>query len=345
MSALRVPLVPRVITIPDVEGFNALKGDFHIHTLFSDGSVMPKDRVDEAVLNGLDVISITDHIEYRPFFSKIGRWKLNDEQANNFNLWYEIAKPEADKKNLLLIRGAEITKSMMPPGHFNAFFASDNNPIAAAVDDWRTMLRVAADQGAFLLWNHPGWQAPKSGGIEQGAPLRFTKTHEEIYKQGLMNGIEIFNGIEYYPVVSDWCNERDLAIFANSDIHPSELNRYGLQNPLRPITLVLAKERTVESVRDAFFAKRTIGWAANMLWGRDPWLPKLFKASVSIKTITPGTLELTNTSSLPVSVTLGGVVFDLPKDVKRQVYRSEKVKTLTVTNWMTGMNKPLEIPL
>ncbi|MDR2704639.1 MAG: hypothetical protein LBC02_02565 [Planctomycetaceae bacterium] len=342
---LRTPSPPRTITIPDVDGFKVLKGDFHIHTLFSDGQVMPRDRVIEAVDNGLDVIAITDHIEYRPFFSKAGRWKLNDEQANNFNLWYEIAKPEADQRNLLLVRGAEITKSTMPPGHFNTLFANDNNPIAAAVNDWRTMLKVSIDQGAFLLWNHPGWQAPKSGGIEQGAPLRFTDAHEEIYKQGLMHGIEIFNAQEHYPVVSDWCNERNLALFANSDIHASELEKCDIKNPLRPITLVLTKERTVESVKEAFFAKRTIAWAANILWGRDPWLPALFKASVNIKAITPGTLELTNNSSLPISVTIGGVIFDLPKNIKRQAYRAESVQTLTVTNWMIGMNKPLEIPI
>jgi histidinol phosphatase-like PHP family hydrolase len=335
---------PREITIPDVDGFKVLKGDFHIHTLFSDGLVMPRDRITEAVQNGLDVIAITDHIEYRPYFSKGGNWKLTDAQADNFNLWYDVAKPEAEKQNILLVRGAEITKSTMPPGHFNALFADDNNPIAAAVNDWRTMLKVSIDHGAFLLWNHPGWASPH-GGIEKNAPLRFTDTHEEVYKQGMMHGIEIFNGREHYPVVSDWCNDRNLAIVADSDIHSSELSQYGIQNPLRPMTLVLAKERTVESVREAFFDRRTIGVAANMIWGRDPWLPALFKVSVAVKSNTPGILELTNKSSLPVSVTVGGVIFDLPKDVARQVYRAEGVKTITVTNWMVGMNKPLEIPV
>ncbi|MDR0714100.1 MAG: hypothetical protein LBF89_07585 [Bacteroidales bacterium] len=339
------PVTPRQIVIPDVEGWKVLKGDFHMHTLFSDGSVMPTDRVVEAVSNGLDVISITDHIEYRPFFSKGGRWKLTDEQAKDFNLWYNIARPEAEKRNLLLVRGTEITKSTMPPGHFNALFADDNNPIAAAVDDWREMLQTSVDHGAFLLWNHPGWEAPKSGGIEKGAPLRFTDTHDEIYKKGWMHGIEVFNGRQYYPVVSDWCNERDLAIFANSDIHPSEYDQYGIQNPLRPITLVLAKERSVESVREAFFAKRTIAWAANILWGNQKWLTALFKASVNIKTITPGTLELTNTSSLPVVVSMGGSAVDLPKDKRCQVFRSNSVKNITVSNWIAGMNKPLEVPL
>lgn len=345
-SALNIQEIPpRVITIPETGGFKVLKGDFHIHTLFSDGSVMPADRVTEAVQDGLDVISITDHIEYRPYFSKSGKWKLISEQADDFNLWYKIAKPEADERNLLLIPGVEMTKSNMPPGHFNALFTPDANPIAAAVDDWRKMLRVAADQGCFLLWNHPGWEAPKSGGIERNAPLRFTKEHEEVWKQGLMHGIEIFNSSEYYPIVSDWCNERDLAIFANSDIHPSELNQYGIQNPARPITLVLAKDRTVESVREAMFARRTIGWAAGMLWGRDPWLPELFKASVDIQTIAPGRMELTNKSSLPITVSIGGATIHLPQDKKQQVYRAEHVNKITVANWMIGMNKPLEVSL
>lgn len=341
-SAVRPqPIPPRQITIPDTGGFKVLKGDFHIHTLFSDGRVMPGDRVDEAVQNGLDVISITDHIEVRPFFSNVGRWKMIDEVGSNFNIGYETAKPDADKKNLLLIRGTEITKHVMPPGHFNVLFADDINPIAAMVDDWQRMLQVAADQGAFLIWNHPGWEAQ----IGEGAPLRFMAEHEEVYQKGLIHGIEIFNGSEYYPIVSDWCNEKDLALFANSDIHASELNQYGIQNLQRPITLVLAKERTVESIKEAMFARRTIAWAAGMLWGRDPWLPGLFKSSVEIKTITPGKLELTNKSSLPITVSIGGIAFNLPKDTKQQVYRAAETKTITVANWMIGMNQPLTIPL
>jgi predicted metal-dependent phosphoesterase TrpH len=304
---------------------------------------MPYQRVEEAVDNGLDIISITDHIEYRPYFSKGGKWKLVEGQGDDFNIWYDIGKVEADKQNLLLIRGTEITKSKMPPGHLNAIFTTDNNPVAAAVDDWRKMLQIAHEQGAFILWNHPGWEAPKSGGIEKGAPLVFHKEHEEIVKSGILQGIEIFNHTEHYPIVSDWCNKYNLAPFANSDIHDTELRLYGIQNPLRPINLIFAKERTVESIKEAMFDKRMVAWAANTLWGSERWLKALFKAAVEIRTVTPGTLALKNTSSLPVSVTLGGVVFELPKDVERQVYLAEGVKKLTVVNWMPATNKPLDV--
>ena len=37
-----------------------------MHSVFSDGLVWPTVRVDEAYRDGLDAISLTEHIEYRP---------------------------------------------------------------------------------------------------------------------------------------------------------------------------------------------------------------------------------------------------------------------------------------
>ena len=54
------------IQIPDLDGYTTLKCDFHMHTVFSDGLVWPTVRVDEAYREGLDAISLTEHIEYRP---------------------------------------------------------------------------------------------------------------------------------------------------------------------------------------------------------------------------------------------------------------------------------------
>ncbi|MGD8499689.1 MAG: hypothetical protein PVJ86_03535, partial [Phycisphaerales bacterium] len=52
------------INFPDILNYKTLKCDLHMHTVFSDGSVWPTVRVDEAWREGLDAISITDHIEY-----------------------------------------------------------------------------------------------------------------------------------------------------------------------------------------------------------------------------------------------------------------------------------------
>ena len=44
----------KTINVPDLLGYQTLKCDFHMHTVFSDGSVWPTVRVDEIWEDGLD---------------------------------------------------------------------------------------------------------------------------------------------------------------------------------------------------------------------------------------------------------------------------------------------------
>ena len=48
------------------EGSHWLSTDLHIHTVFSDGAVWPSIRVEEARREGLDLIAMTEHLEYQP---------------------------------------------------------------------------------------------------------------------------------------------------------------------------------------------------------------------------------------------------------------------------------------
>ncbi len=100
------------VRIPDIPGYKTLKCDFHIHTVFSDGSVWPDIRSEEAWREGLDAIAITDHIEYQPH---------HEDLPTNHDRSYEIAKPHGDQLDILVIKGSEVTRSM-PPGHLNAIF-------------------------------------------------------------------------------------------------------------------------------------------------------------------------------------------------------------------------------
>ena len=90
----------KVLHIPDLPGFLTLKGDFHMHTMFSDGSVWPETRVDEAWKEGVDVIAITDHLEYLPH--------KKDITADHNRSW-KIAQQHAKGKDVIVIAGTEIT--------------------------------------------------------------------------------------------------------------------------------------------------------------------------------------------------------------------------------------------
>lgn len=107
------------IQVPDLDGYTTLKCDFHMHTVFSDGLVWPTVRVDEAYREGLDAISLTEHIEYRPHKKDV---------VADHNRSFDLCQKQAEKLEILLIRGSEITRPMAP-GHFNAIFLADSNPL------------------------------------------------------------------------------------------------------------------------------------------------------------------------------------------------------------------------
>lgn len=253
------------IEIPNILGFQTLKCDFHMHTIFSDGIAWPTYRVDEAWEEGLDAIAITDHIENQPSKLHVG---------GDHNASYDIALPRAEEKNILLIRAGEITRSM-PPGHLNALFLKDVNLLDTP--DPVDAIKAAVDQGGFVMWNHPGWKA------QQPDTCVWMEMHQLLFEKKYIHGIEVFNEKEWYPIVLDWCLDRNLAVIANSDIHDINAHFYDLVNGHRPMTLVFAKDRSIESIKEAMFANRTVAFFDNKLAGKEIYLKAIFDASVSMK--------------------------------------------------------------
>jgi len=256
----------KVIQIPDLPGYVTLKGDFHSHTIFSDGHVWPEFRIREAWKEGLDIIAITDHIEYRPH---------KDYTIGDHNVPARIAASSAEEMNIILVKGTEITRSM-PPGHFNALFLQDVNPLEN--DDPMAQIEAAVQQGAFVLWNHPGWDA------QQPDTTLWWEFHTRILEKGWLHGVEVGNSGEWYPVVVDWCRDKKLTAFANSDIHAPIDFQYDLSLPHshRPMTLVFSKDRTQEGVKEALFSRRTLAFTGEQLMGPEELILGLFQASVKV---------------------------------------------------------------
>ena len=254
----------KIINIPDILGYKTLKCDFHMHTVFSDGNVWPAFRVEEAWADGLDVIAITDHL---------GHSKYNKVNPITLNQSYDIAKPTADKLGIVLIRGTEITQKM-PPGHFDVLFLKDINPLES--DDYMASFKAAAEQGAFIFWNHPGWKQPDD------IPVWYD-IHSKVYDNGWMNGIEIVNNNYYYPLALKWAIEKKLTIFANSDIHDpatTEFDYLGGQH--RPMTLVFSVDTSQNSIKDALLKHRTIVYNNEELIGNEEYLKAIFFGSLNI---------------------------------------------------------------
>ena len=306
--------VRKEIILPQVNGYNVYKADLHTHTIHSDADVIPSFRVYEAWYDGLDIIALTDHIEYRSFEEKMVKYlekyvsdeytgavnhRIDDRPKKSGEIMVDLNYPckeaakYAERCGLLFIKGAEITRPGTTIGHFNALFTKDNNLIYDP--DPVQAVRNAKAQGALVMHNHPGWKRTN---------IDFTPVETVLYNEGLIDGIEVMNTDDFYPGIIDRALDKKLFMSANTDIHQTtNLEHYGFD---RPMTLILAKERTLEAVREALESCRTIAYGYNTLCGEEQLLKDFFVAgvrtSVMHKTASFTSVALTNMTSIPYIV-------------------------------------------
>uniref|UniRef100_UPI004056FFEF PHP domain-containing protein n=1 Tax=Alistipes sp. TaxID=1872444 RepID=UPI004056FFEF len=311
------------IVIPQVKGYNVYKADFHTHSIYSDGEITPAQRVVEAWEDGLDIVAITDHIEYRPVENEILRYMgdyirpefrggdkaLNTNITNSasdphgiiadLNLGSKMAKQRAQKRGIMVVKGAEITRDKL--GCYNALFTKDNNAIYDA--NLETAIRNARSQDALIVCN-----APRDTEANNVAMLPYS---EKLLGKGLIDAIEVASGQKSYPTLYPLCTGGEYAPIAASNIHklidfeyPNTSKEY-----FRNMTLVLAERCDEESIKEAVRAKRTIAYFANMLVGSEELIIELFKASVEVEYLGINgknkRIMVTNKSSLPLAISWG----------------------------------------
>lgn len=260
-------LMASPMAFPDIPGYVSLKTDLHQHTVFSDGNVWPTIRVQEALREGLDVISLTEHLEYQPHKADIPHPDRNRS--------FELAVAEAAAHDLIIVHGSEITRSA-PVGHSNAVFITDANLLVAK--DSLTPFLEAKKQKAFVFWNHPAWYAQRPA----GTPELSTFQSDRIRNKELQ-GIEVINSMDYAEESLALALEHNLTIMGTSDIHGLIAWDYAEKGNHRPITLVFAKERSPEAVKEALFAGRTVAVYNKLLVGRPEYLVPLLQACIEVK--------------------------------------------------------------
>ncbi len=287
-------------------------------------------------MNGLDVLAITDHLEYLPH---------KDDIIIRYDRPFEIALPTAKAYHMTLLRGAEITRKM-PPGHLNALFLKTAEGIN--FDDWRATVQAAFEQGAFIFWNHPGWTGQQADGVE-----KWYDEHCELVEKGIVKGIEVVNSDEYYPKVHQWCLDKKLTMLGNSDIHPPIESVYDTdKGQHRPMTLILAKENSEEAIRDALMNQRTVVYTRNWLIGEEKYLAPIFDQSVqldvadlTLKGKGRTAIQVTNLSSVDFELVQDGKLEEISVPAKLTLFAGKSVMMEVKSNTETlSETKSFEIP-
>ena len=312
---------PVVINFPDTDDYQVYTVDLHTHSVFSDGHVWPTVRVGEAEHEGIDLIAITEHLEYQPHGLDIPHPDRNRS--------FEIAK-NSTETDLLVVNGAEITR-MFPPGHINAVFIQDANKLLkidrskqndldellkdapkSFIDEYtgnqwfndaglaalwpvEETLLEARKQNAFVFWNHPVWSA-ETDNVE----TIVGDLNKYLFEENLVHGIEVVNGQWFSDEAFQIGLDYDLTLLGTSDIHGlTEWDYLNQPEGHRPLTLVLATDRSENSIKEALIDGRTVIWYKHDLIGLEKNLLPLLKNSleitgVSYKGRTIGNVKLKN---------------------------------------------------
>lgn len=348
------------IILPQVNGYNVYKADLHLHTIYSDGDVTPEYRVREAWYDGLDVVASTEHVEYRRHEGKMISFLKGYVPEGTEAINYSLTGKPADKRGIqsdlnhsirlyeqtavtygiTVIPGAEITRDPKTIGHYNALFTKDNNTIYDA--DPAQSMRNAKAQGAIIMQNHPGWRR---------TDLSMLDFETKVYSEGLIDGIEIMNGSEFYPKAIDRALKGDFFMAANTDAHNSTFETYRLNGTFRNMTLILAKDKSLDSLKEALLARRTLAYSFGSLAGEEQLLKDFFKASMTLNVLHVdakgnSTVLLTNMTSFPYLLDFGGnpVILNPFCSIRRTVGKNAVLK-FTVNNMWCSENAHPEIVL
>ena len=334
--------------LPDVNGYHVYKADLHLHTMFSDGNVTPEFRVQEAWYDGLDVIAITDHIEGRKWEGKMlkflkgylpkGTVPVNDRVSRqpadkrgiqaDLNVSYQSAAAVADEYGMTVIPGAEITREPVAIGHFNALFIKDANKIYDA--NPAVAIENARQQGALIQHNHPGWRRTS---------VKMTEFETQVYEKGYINGIEVMNGSQFYPSVLQRAQERRLYVAANTDMHLTTQLYY--QGEQRNMTLIFAKDKSLQSLKEALKERRTLAYSFGTVAGDEQLVKDFFLACIHaevIKTDANGKhkVMLTNNSSVDFHLNFNGNSVCLDACSSRVVSAGESLSFIVDNLWIPG---------
>jgi hypothetical protein len=120
----------------DTDGHIWLRGDFHVHSIYSDGAYLPEEQVSNAIKQNLDFFYFTEH---------------NSHSGNDVMGAYE---PEGD--DLLIGRGMEVTSRH---GHWNAIGIERGHTIEWRYNQGDQAYADACEQvrrsGGIVSVNHP----------------------------------------------------------------------------------------------------------------------------------------------------------------------------------------------
>ena len=114
------------------------------------------------------------------------------------------------------------------------------------------------------------------------------------------------------------------------------------------MTLILAADKSMESLKEALQARRTIAFAFNTLSGSKELLEAFFRASVKCECLKGNTYVLTNTTDIPYTIqqeNANPIILDSDSSVRLAVEKGSKALKIKICNMWVGADENLVIEI
>lgn len=231
-----------------------LIGDFHSHTIYSDGLEDPKLVLESAIRQKLDFIAITDHNSYKG--SVIGQICAKE---NNYPITVINGEEYSSTfTNMHIISlGA---KQPLPEALYRFEAPETGHPLTA----YQYICQLAdhiRENGGISVMCHPLWKPFGSDGSRGDVPHSLVK---ELMENKIFDAIEIVGGspitdsmtsqMHYCWAVTYGATPDNTAYLGSTDAH-----RYSV-DPIsgKHFTVVFAKDHSQEAILDAVKNKMTV---------------------------------------------------------------------------------------
>lgn len=235
-----IPLAKATVT----PQYYILKANFHAHTTYSDGNYTPTNLVDIYSSAGYDSLAITDH---------------------NTTDGYSEAKTEGDAKDIVIIRGEEVTTKWTNNNteHWlGLFITSVVSPPIPCVDPTPYLDQVNAQSGLNII-AHP-WTITQS-------PWNATYVLNQSVWYSYFGNTTQQNGWEGSGYAQNSASSEVTAIANEGYTVLFDHDFHGTTNDIAKLTsfwtYVMAANKTEAGVKDALLNHRTVGCYSDGLYG------------------------------------------------------------------------------
>lgn len=231
-----------------------LCGDFHSHTIHSDGFETPESLLKAAFHHGLDFVAVTDHNNYEGSAEAVVVAKsknipitvINGEEYSSSFTKMHIISLGADK----------------PLGKWNYFpDVTPENENYSAVEFSKILCEKIKENGGVSVMCHPLWKPFRPDGSRLDVPMSIVK---ELMEADVFDAIEIVGGspaddlttsCHHHTMARTFGSTPDkIAYLGSTDSHTYSVD----PNCGKHFTLLFAKDNTQKDIIDAVRQKLTV---------------------------------------------------------------------------------------